>query len=1000
MSSNRSTIKNNEIDAAKKRFAVLCLGLLVVSCLWMHEGVDAQDYLSTYKRILISPSGPENYINTLAKDAKGFLWLGTNNGLFRFDGKDNDVISLTENPNQSQQINDLAIHGNILFAATQKGVVQLDLSNYQPITNPKLSHIKGEVINIIADPAYGVWWLTSDGWLYHWKNGIVGKIQLEIGERHRNGSLFFLNGNIWVTTQYKGTYIVDGHNMNIRQHLTLPALGTNEWTVKKTGNGDLHVISGIGLFQLKQTQTGYETQKRSDGFFSNFISQNNKLYSVLKGNKLAYHYDPENIQKNISIDIGADKPELINKVFVSDQQIFLATTYGFTILDFKKNEFEFIHSTYNIFNNSFEVPRGILETKDEYRLATYDGIYSYPKNQLKAEPTFKKTKFTYALLQDKDKIWMVTDGEGFKVWNKNSNTIANISINNTKDFSNFKSIAQLDENTLLLGTYHNLIRYNKQTGANNIINIRHKNWGGKENFIYGIYSTRQGIREEGQVTSDKFYLATAWGVLLADTAGKVYADYGKNLNGAQDKQAYAIWVSKDNSIWAGTGNGVYHFSTSGKILHHLTTKNGLAGDRIASITPDENNHLWVATFTGLSDINLTTLEVQNFTKADGLPDNEFNHGSSLLTSTGEIILGTVNGFIKFNPKAISQKRKSTPSLHISKMEVGNSKEVKSIFNISDMGMDTLTVDKKYNYARINLFIDPLDIFQKTSYEYKIEGIHSDWIRLGNVPIVSLDNYSKGKYPLQIRAITGEGSKNIITKSLLVVVDEYFYKTNLFYGLVFLLFFLLTLFYLLLFIKRNRKIAEVRRLIAQDLHDEVGAYLTGISMNIELMKKSRSLENNYFQTIELLGKNALLSLKDSLWSLNSKSDNARELWDRVKTLARETLDPLDIHFSFKEKEGLEKIKLSLLEKNYLLLVMKECITNAIKHGDRTAVVFEWTSMGKEQAIVITNGITGGPQSKDGQGLYNIENRMKKIGGSVSFQKGNQLFTVTIKLKYPG
>jgi signal transduction histidine kinase len=236
--------------------------------------------------------------------------------------------------------------------------------------------------------------------------------------------------------------------------------------------------------------------------------------------------------------------------------------------------------------------------------------------------------------------------------------------------------------------------------------------------------------------------------------------------------------------------------------------------------------------------------------------------------------------------------------------------------------------------------------------------------------------------------------------LLVVVDEYFYKTNLFYGLVFMLFFLLTVFYLLLFIRRNRKIAEVRRLIAQDLHDEVGAYLTGISMNIELMKKSRSLENNYFQTIELLGKNALLSLKDSLWSLNSKSDNARELWDRVKTLARETLDPLDIHFSFKETEGLEKIKLSLLEKNYLLLVMKECITNAIKHGDRTAVVFEWTSIGKEQAIVITNGITGGPQSKDGQGLHNIENRMKKIGGSVSFQQGNQLFTVTIKLKYPG
>jgi hypothetical protein len=121
--------------------------------------------------------------------------------------------------------------------------------------------------------------------------------------------------------------------------------------------------------------------------------------------------------------------------------------------------------------------------------------------------------------------------------------------------------------------------------------------------------------------------------------------------------------------------------------------------------------------------------------------------------------------------------------------------------------------------------------QKTTYEYKVNGIHAEWIKMGNSPTVYLDNYRKGKYDLQIRAITGKGSMNIITKKFVVIVDEYFYKTPLFYGVLFLTFFLLVFLYLLLYIKRNKKIVEIRQLIAQDLHDEIGSYLTGMNMNI-------------------------------------------------------------------------------------------------------------------------------------------------------------------------
>ena len=997
------------------------MGLLMISWLLMHQGLYAQEYLTTYKRILIKASGPENYINTLANDSKGFLWLGTNNGLFRFDGKDIDAIQLSEDTKKVLQINDLAIHGNILFYATQEGVLQLDLSTYKTIENPQISNIKEDIINIIADKAYGVWWLTKDGLLYHWKNGGLRKIKLEVGERHRNGSLFFFKGNIWVTTQFKGTYIVDGNTMRINQHLLFPSLKTNEWTVRKTDNDELYVISNIGLFQLKQNQTKFELQQLTDGFFNNIITKNNMKFSVVKGNILVYHYDPENIQKNISINIGADKPETINKLIFNKDKFFIATTNGFTVLEFKKNLFEMVHSTYDKMINNFEVPRGILETKDEYLLSTYDGIYSYKKDKKQLGQSFKKSDKTYALLKEHDNIWMVTDGAGFKKWDLKKNIISNQPLNNIEDATNFKSIAQLNDQTLILGTYHNLISYDMKSGVGKLIKIQHKNWEAGRNFIYCI---QPGTRDKGQGTGDtagdpvilseakelpgtkdertagdKFYVTNAWGVLLVDVDGKVYADYGKGLNNALDKQAYALWISSDKSIWAGTGNGVYHFSESGKILHHLTTKNGLTGERVASITPDKNNHLWVATFTGLSSINLTTLEIKNFTKEEGLPDNEFNHSASLLTSTGEIILGTVNGFIKFSPTQVSQKSSEIPTLHISKIEIGNSKEEEKILNIAGIKNDMILVDKKYNYVKINLFLVPLDILQKTTYEYKVNGIHAEWIKMGNSPTIYLDNFRKGKYNLHIRAITGQGSMNIITKNIVVIVDEYFYKTPLFYAVLFFTFLLLVFLCFLLYIKRNKKIVEIRQHIAQDLHDEIGSYITGINMNIELMQQKKGREEEQIQTIQTLGQKALMSLRDSLWSLDIKSDNGLQFWDRVKTIASESYGPLEITYNISGIDDMEKIHLTMLEKNYLLYIIKECITNSLKYGDRKHVDIRWIFKKNLHQIIISNGI--GEVNKNnqiGQGKYNINSRMKKIGAEAGFFKQENLYTVELTLNF--
>jgi signal transduction histidine kinase len=163
------------------------------------------------------------------------------------------------------------------------------------------------------------------------------------------------------------------------------------------------------------------------------------------------------------------------------------------------------------------------------------------------------------------------------------------------------------------------------------------------------------------------------------------------------------------------------------------------------------------------------------------------------------------------------------------------------------------------------------------------------------------------------------------------------------------------------------------------------------------KKGREVEQ--IQTIQTLGQKALISLRDSLWSLDIKSDNGLQFWDRVKTIASESYGPLEIPYNISGINDMEKIYLSMLEKNYLLYIIKECITNSLKYGDRKHVDIRWLFKKNLHQIIISNGIGEINKSNHiGQGKYNINSRMKKIGGEAVFFKQENKYTVELTLNF--
>jgi hypothetical protein len=461
-----------------------------------------------------------------------------------------------------------------------------------------------------------------------------------------------------------------------------------------------------------------------------------------------------------------------------------------------------------------------------------------------------------------------------------------------------------------------------------------------------------------------------------------------------------ILPARDSSLWVGTYDGLVHFSPSGSVLHKFTRSEGLSGNIVASLAMDDDGYIWVGTFDGLSRISPANMEIINFFREDGLPDNEFNHSSILKARSGEIVMGTVSGIIRFDPASFRASVRKMDTIRISKVVYGTDRGDSVAYHTEMDNGSPIRIGKDIPYARLYFFNNPAYTPENSIYEYKIEGIHPNWVSMGSIPFLQLDNAKTGKYTLRVRIISGSGSFDIIEKSYPLIVEQYFYTTGWFYALLFGALLGLFFLYLRSIFMREKTLRQLRMELAQDLHDELGGYLTGITMNMDLMQKNSARSAHYQQTISQLGKKALFALKDGLWSLDTKSDNAQKLWDRIKSITKETLEPMDIGYRFTQPDGLEDISLTILEKRNLLYACKECLTNAIKYGNGDVVNFEWNLADGSHSISVWNRIGDGnaPADQTGYGLQNIRARMQRIHGDMRTDVSGGVFRIILKLNF--
>ena len=523
--------------------------------------------------------------------------------------------------------------------------------------------------------------------------------------------------------------------------------------------------------------------------------------------------------------------------------------------------------------------------------------------------------------------------------------------------------------------------------------------------------------------------------LLPDVAA-----YGQVTNLLEDRHGN-IWVSS-------YGKGVFRLKIKGDSLagvrqyrHSPGKAQSLSNDKVLCIEEDRSGNIWIATAAGLNRLDVNRDSVQTYTEKDGLC-NDFIY-SIVVDHTGDLWLGTNNGlscchrgsdggyqFRNFyRQDGLQENEYNVNAYHISRegwLAFGGVNGV-SLFKPDAFHLNELpppvvltnflvfnqpmTLDSAiYKIRRIklpyreNFFafeFSALDYTapEKNRYAYQMAGFDPDWIESGSRRYASYTNLDPGEYIFRVRGSNNDGVWSE-SASLRVIIEPPFWQTWWFRLLAIML--VVSLLWGLHRFRLNRLLAieRLRVRIASDLHDDIGSTLTKISMFSDLVRHQPDSPESIslVEKIGMMSRELVTTLGDVVWSIDARNDTVGGLLDRMTDFAAEMLSPRNITFTF-ETEGMDaEHPLAAHQRQNIYLIFKEALTNVVRHSgaDRVEVYLRNDKSQFVMAIRDNGSGLDAESGLSGHGMRNMRLRAGRIGGKLEIVDSDG---VTIRLSTP-
>jgi two-component sensor histidine kinase len=390
----------------------------------------------------------------------------------------------------------------------------------------------------------------------------------------------------------------------------------------------------------------------------------------------------------------------------------------------------------------------------------------------------------------------------------------------------------------------------------------------------------------------------------------------------------------------------------------------------------------ISSDNGLFKYYNETDRFSHFDLDDGLQSQEFSGGAYYKSYDGEMFFGGINGVNYFYPDSISENTHIPPvvisSIKISGVQLYG--EVDELHLSYDQNILT------FEFAALD-FTNPGD----NHYEYILEGLESEWQSSeARYRIANYTNLSPGTYHFKVKGSNNDEVWNTEAAVIRIIISPPYWKTWWFISLAILLAGL-TIYYLSTVRIRNLlSIEKLKTKLAADLHDNIGAGLTEISILSELAASDLSnLSSTYSGKLNNISETArqlIDSMSDIVWVVNPKRDSLHDLIIRLKDTYFDLLTGMGISLKTFNIEKIEDVRLSMEYKQNLFMILKEAINNCIKHSNCKKITIEANVRNDIIEIIVRDDGIG--MNEDGlvygNGLRNIEARALALGARVKWK----------------
>ena len=418
--------------------------------------------------------------------------------------------------------------------------------------------------------------------------------------------------------------------------------------------------------------------------------------------------------------------------------------------------------------------------------------------------------------------------------------------------------------------------------------------------------------------------------------GSIISHYdSKGPEGRKLRADHVIsFMQFNDSLYYIGGNGLQILNTKTNSISYFPAKIHPRLKWVGNIIKDRKGTVWVTSETNIVRIDVEKNLVTAFSEQDGLRSEQFTVGAAALLNDGRIAFGHSYNLVIFDPTAVSSTEYSSRPVEFTGFALMN----------EWLRLDSLKalpeIKLRHDQNSINIQFSALSYRDKHTIFYMMENLDDKWIEAGSRGEASYNYLPAGRYVFKVRSLNAEGKESPVS-SLIIHISPPFWRSWWFYSLLLLGGAALLFWFDRERMMRKEAMLSMRSNIAGNLHEEVNVALSNINILSEMarMKADNDPQKSkeFIEQIHSKSHNMIIAMDDMLWSIDPANDSMEKKVERI----REYLDALryrhDINVNIVVDKNVYGLKLNMKQRHEAFLLFKEAIKSLVDAGARDVEV---------------------------------------------------------------